>query len=90
MSTIILKDGRREWTDKDSHFRDLVREYMGDQAAEWYERRIESFDQIHQQVDELFPDTSSETAIIRSLDRMSIAQFQALLYTLDELRGWDE
>ena len=37
-----LKDGKREVVSKDSHFIDLLREYMGDDAAEFYEDRIKS------------------------------------------------
>ena len=43
MATMLrLKDGKREVVSKDSHFIDLMREYMGDDAAEFYEDRIKS------------------------------------------------
>lgn len=43
MATVmILKDGKREIVTKDRHFIDLLREYMGDDAAEFYEDRIKS------------------------------------------------
>ena len=36
------KDGKREVVSRDRHFIDLLREYMGDDAAEFYEDRIKS------------------------------------------------
>ena len=44
-----LKDREREVVSKDRHFIDLLREYMGDDAAEFYEDRIKS---ILERVDE--------------------------------------
>ena len=37
-----LKDGKREVVSRDRHFIDLLREYMGDDADEFYEDRIKS------------------------------------------------
>ena len=37
-----LKDGKREVVSRDRHFIDLLREYMRDDAAEFYEDRIKS------------------------------------------------
>ena len=43
MPTLIrLKDGKREVVSRDRHFIDLLREYRGDDAAEFYEDRIKS------------------------------------------------
>ena len=43
MATMLrLKDGKREVVSKDRHFIDLLREYMGDDAAKFYEDRIKS------------------------------------------------
>ena len=43
MATMLrLKDGKREIVSRDRHFIDLLREYMGDDAAEFYEDRIKS------------------------------------------------
>ena len=43
MATMLrLKDGKREVVSRDRHFIDLPREYMGDDAAEFYEDRIKS------------------------------------------------
>ena len=43
MATMLrVKDGKREVVLKDRHFIDLLREYMGDDAAEFYEDRIKS------------------------------------------------
>ena len=43
MATMLrLKDGERELVSKDRHFIYLLREYMGDDAAEFYEDRIKS------------------------------------------------
>ena len=38
--TLILKDGRRELVSRDRHFTDLLRKYMGDDAAQYYEDRV--------------------------------------------------
>lgn len=40
MKLLILKDGKREVVSRDRHFTDLLREYMGNDAAEYYEERI--------------------------------------------------
>lgn len=43
MATMLrLKDSKREVISRDRHFIDLLREYMGDDAAEFYEDRIKS------------------------------------------------
>lgn len=43
MPTLIrLKDGKREVVSRDRHFIDLLRGYIGDDAAEFYKDRIES------------------------------------------------
>lgn len=43
MATMLrLKDGKREVVSRDRHFIDLLREYMGDDAVEFYEDRIKS------------------------------------------------
>lgn len=43
MATMLkFKYGKREVVSKDRHFIDLLREYMGDDAAEFYEDRIKS------------------------------------------------
>lgn len=39
---LILKNGKREVVSRDRHFSDLLREYMGRDAAEYYENRIKS------------------------------------------------
>ena len=43
MATMLrLKDCKREVVSRDRHFIDLLREYMGGDAAEFYEDRIKS------------------------------------------------
>lgn len=39
--TIITKDGKREFIGCDLHFQDLLRKYIGDDAADFYRNRIE-------------------------------------------------
>lgn len=46
---LILKNGKREFVSRDRHFSDLIREYMGQDVAEYYKNRIES---IHDIIDE--------------------------------------
>lgn len=89
-NTIITPDGKHHWIDKDSHFRDLIREYMGNDAADWYESRLEDIGNINQYVSQLIPNTDTIESINRSLDEMSIEQWHELFWTLSELRGWDE
>ena len=41
MATVmILNDGKREIVTKDRHFTELIRAYMGEDAARFYEDRI--------------------------------------------------
>ena len=42
VTMLRLKDGKREVVSRDNHFIDLLREYMGDDAAEFYEDRSKS------------------------------------------------
>ena len=89
-NTIYTLDGKHHYIDKDSHFRDLIREYMGNNAAEWYEDRIHSIDNIHDFLTNFLPNTDSLRAIHTALNKLSLGQWEDLLYALDELRGWDE
>lgn len=46
-TVLILKDGKREIVTKDRHFTDLVREYMGEDAAQYIEDRLKDiFDAV--------------------------------------------
>lgn len=48
-TVLILKDGKREIVTKDRHFTDLVREYMGEDAAKFYEDRLaDIFDTVNE------------------------------------------
>ena len=52
---IITKDGKRVFIGRDIHFQDLIREYIGDDAADFYRDRIEEmeciFDKLKSLVD---------------------------------------
>lgn len=52
---IITKDGKREFIGRDLHFQDLLRRYIGDDAADFYRNRIEKmeciFDELKSLVD---------------------------------------
>lgn len=52
---IITKDGKREFIGRDLHFQDLLRRYIGDDAAGYYRDRIEEmeciFDELKSLVD---------------------------------------
>lgn len=52
---IITKDGKREFIGRDLHFQDLLRRYIGDDAASYYRDRIEEmeciFDELKSLVD---------------------------------------
>ena len=52
---IITKDGKREFIGRDLHFQDLLRRYIGDDAADFYRNRIEEmeciFDELKSLVD---------------------------------------
>lgn len=46
-TVLILKDGKREIVSNDRHFKDLVREYMGEDAAQHIEDRLKDiFDAV--------------------------------------------
>lgn len=90
-NTLILKDGRHEWVDNDQHFQDLIREYMGDHAAEWYEDRIKNgVGDIHQLISTYIPNVSSLQSINESLDNMDMDDWHELFWSLYEIRGWRE
>jgi hypothetical protein len=88
--TIVTKDGKVHWIDSDSHFRELIREYMGNDAAMWYELRFKDIGEINQYVNRLFPETRSLLNINKALDEMSVDDWKELFWTLSELSGWDE
>ena len=44
--TIITKDGKREFIGRDLHFQDLLRKYIGDDAADFYRNRIEDMEKL--------------------------------------------
>ena len=52
---IITKDGKREFIGRDLHFQELLRRYIGDDAANYYRDRIEEmeciFDELKSLVD---------------------------------------
>lgn len=52
---IITNDGKREFIGRDLHFQDLLRKYIGDDAADFYRDRIEDmeciFDELKSLVD---------------------------------------
>lgn len=44
--TIITKDGKREFIGRDLHFQDLLRKYIGDDAADFYRNRIKDMKKL--------------------------------------------
>lgn len=48
-----LKDGKSARVRDDITFQDLIREYMGDDSAQYYEDRITELDEIAEKLDEL-------------------------------------
>jgi hypothetical protein len=89
-NTIVTPDGKRHWIASDSHYRDLVREYMGNDAADWYEHRLEDFGNIQEIINTYIPNRDSVHEINQCLDAISLDQWHELFWTLSELRGWDE
>ena len=65
--TIITKDGKREFIGRDFHFQDLLRKYIGDDAADFYRDRIEDmenlFDQLRQVLDTDLDHRDIDTAL---------------------------
>lgn len=65
---IITKDGKREFIGRDLHFQDLLRKYIGDDAADFYRYRIEDmenlFDQLHQVLDTDIDHRDIDTALL--------------------------
>lgn len=64
---LILKDGKREVVSRDRHFSDLLREYMGRDAAEYYENRIKSFLDIVDEARSLLDGMDSANEIAETL-----------------------
>lgn len=66
--TIITKDGKRELIGRDLHFQDLLRKYIGDDAADFYRDRIEDmenlFDQLRQVLDTDLDHRDIDTALL--------------------------
>lgn len=56
---LILKNGKREIVARDRHFSDLLREYMGQDAAEYYENRIKPILDIIDEARELLDGVES-------------------------------
>lgn len=56
---LILKNGKREIVARDRHFSELLREYMGRDAAEYYENRIKSILDIVDDAKELIDSMDS-------------------------------
>lgn len=51
--TIITKDGKREFIGRDLHFQDLLRKYIGDDAADYYRNRIEDMERLFDELKSL-------------------------------------
>ena len=45
-TVIITKDGKREYISRDRHLYDLIRAYIGDDAAEYFQGRIEDMENL--------------------------------------------
>lgn len=64
---IITKDRKREFIGRDLHFQNLLRKYIGDDAADFYRSRIEEmenvFDQLRQVLDTDLKHLDLDTAI---------------------------
>lgn len=88
---ITTKDGKLHNIIKDSDFQQLCREYMGDDAARWYEERLKPYDGIHQMIIEKFPSLTRSLALfLKDLDTLDSDDMWTLMMALDSLRGWDE
>ena len=80
--TVITKDGKRHVIDRDTHFQELIRDYLGDQAAEWYRDRIRRIDTALESIDWM-REKDSFFELSRD-DLIEIAQ------TVHDIPGWDE
>ena len=89
-TTIRLPDGRVECIGKDSHFAQILLDHLGDDAARWFEDRIRPYDDIHELINSVFRDLSSERLFTEDLDKIGVHELRNLMCLLDELRGWDE
>ena len=47
---IITKDRKREFIGRDLHFQNLLRKYIGDDAADFYRSRIEEMEDVFDQL----------------------------------------
>lgn len=78
---IITKDGKREFIGRDLHFQDLLRRYIGDDAADFYRDRIEEMECIFDELKSL-ADTRLD---LQNLDEA----IRILNQDVDKVR-WDE
>lgn len=79
--TIITKDGKRCVIGKDSHFVELLRDSLGDGAADWYKERVEDLTKGIDEIGKYLP--------IAYLNRNDDDALDMMNDILQDLRGWD-
>ena len=88
---VRTKDGLQHYLFNDSNFRELIRDYMGNDAADYYEQRLHDFDNVSDLIDKHFPPSVTTLAEVNeALDKLNNDEWRELFWSLRELRGWDQ
>lgn len=80
--TLITKDGKRHLICRDTHFEELIRDYLGDDAAMYYRDRIGRIDSPLDAIKRM-REVIDDSDLSRD-DLIEIAQ------TMKDIPGWDE
>ena len=79
--TIGTADGKNHWINSDTHFEELIRTYIGQEAAEWYHTRIMSVEDKVKEIRELRG---------KDYEATPIDQLREIAYIAQEIPGWNE
>lgn len=79
--TLITKDGKRHLICRDTHFEELLRDYLGDDAAQWYRERIGRIDSALDAIEWM---RGMDDFDLPRDDLIEIAQ------AVKDIPGWDE
>lgn len=79
---LITKDGKRHVICRDTHFEELIRDYLGNDAAQWYRDRIGLIDNA----------LSSVEWMLRIDDDFNLPRDDLIeiVQTVKDIPGWDE
>lgn len=78
---LITKDGKRHLIYRDTHFEELLQDYLGDDAAQWYRERIWRIDSALDAIEWM---RGMDYFDLPRDDLIEIAQ------AVKDIPGWDE